>query len=278
MTPGPDTGCTPRTGDVLVVEVSTPELDDVVRLDDRYGREGTSRHERTVAAVSARPSPRSLSRQRRAGPGDGHDVRTRLPPPRRLTPIPSPARERAPAGARAGRRPIGTGSGRSPTSRRRRRRSASRQGRRPSGVITNETLRKGSPPRHRLAKGAAKAKSSGKAAATPAPGPRRSRVPGRQRANRGGLAEDRDEARESGVDGGRGDACARSKPKTKQLENDFYALERRELPRRASSGPPGTRRGRSSGRLAKELDDARAQLRRPRRGGAQVGGASGLAR
>lgn len=29
-------------GDVLLVEVSTAELDDVVRLEDRYGREGTS--------------------------------------------------------------------------------------------------------------------------------------------------------------------------------------------------------------------------------------------
>ena len=28
--------------DLLVVEVSTPQLDDVVRLEDRYGREGTS--------------------------------------------------------------------------------------------------------------------------------------------------------------------------------------------------------------------------------------------
>jgi len=28
--------------DVLIVEVSSPELDDVVRLEDRYGREGTS--------------------------------------------------------------------------------------------------------------------------------------------------------------------------------------------------------------------------------------------
>ena len=28
--------------DTLVLEVSTPHLDDVVRLDDRYGREGTS--------------------------------------------------------------------------------------------------------------------------------------------------------------------------------------------------------------------------------------------
>ena len=27
--------------DTLVVEVSTPHLDDVVRIDDRYGREGT---------------------------------------------------------------------------------------------------------------------------------------------------------------------------------------------------------------------------------------------
>lgn len=31
-----------RGGDVLIVEVSSPELDDVVRLEDRYGREGTS--------------------------------------------------------------------------------------------------------------------------------------------------------------------------------------------------------------------------------------------
>ena len=28
--------------DILIVEVSTPQLDDVVRLEDRYGREGTS--------------------------------------------------------------------------------------------------------------------------------------------------------------------------------------------------------------------------------------------
>ena len=28
--------------DVDVMEVSTPELDDVVRLEDQYGREGTS--------------------------------------------------------------------------------------------------------------------------------------------------------------------------------------------------------------------------------------------
>jgi hypothetical protein len=29
--------------DVDVIEVSTPELDDVVRLEDAYGREGTSK-------------------------------------------------------------------------------------------------------------------------------------------------------------------------------------------------------------------------------------------
>lgn len=29
-------------GDVLLVEVSTSELDDVVRIEDRYGREGTT--------------------------------------------------------------------------------------------------------------------------------------------------------------------------------------------------------------------------------------------
>jgi mannose-6-phosphate isomerase len=29
--------------DTDVIEVSTPELDDVVRLEDRYGREGTSK-------------------------------------------------------------------------------------------------------------------------------------------------------------------------------------------------------------------------------------------
>ena len=28
--------------DCLLVEVSTPELDDVVRLEDRYGRQGTT--------------------------------------------------------------------------------------------------------------------------------------------------------------------------------------------------------------------------------------------
>jgi hypothetical protein len=28
--------------DTLIVEVSTPHLDDVVRIEDRYGREGTS--------------------------------------------------------------------------------------------------------------------------------------------------------------------------------------------------------------------------------------------
>jgi mannose-6-phosphate isomerase-like protein (cupin superfamily) len=42
--------CTPRTvhrmvapEDVDVIEVSTPDLDDVVRLEDSYGREGTSK-------------------------------------------------------------------------------------------------------------------------------------------------------------------------------------------------------------------------------------------
>jgi len=42
--------CSPKTvhrmiavSDVDVVEVSTPELDDVVRLEDAYGREGTSK-------------------------------------------------------------------------------------------------------------------------------------------------------------------------------------------------------------------------------------------
>jgi mannose-6-phosphate isomerase-like protein (cupin superfamily) len=41
--------CAPRTvhrmvavTDVDVIEVSTPELDDVVRIEDAYGREGTS--------------------------------------------------------------------------------------------------------------------------------------------------------------------------------------------------------------------------------------------
>jgi mannose-6-phosphate isomerase-like protein (cupin superfamily) len=41
--------CAPRTihrmvavTDVDVIEVSTPELDDVVRLEDAYGRQGTS--------------------------------------------------------------------------------------------------------------------------------------------------------------------------------------------------------------------------------------------
>jgi mannose-6-phosphate isomerase-like protein (cupin superfamily) len=29
-------------GDCVVIEVSSPELDDVVRLEDRYGREGTT--------------------------------------------------------------------------------------------------------------------------------------------------------------------------------------------------------------------------------------------
>ena len=29
--------------DCDIVEVSTPELDDVVRLEDRYGRQGTSK-------------------------------------------------------------------------------------------------------------------------------------------------------------------------------------------------------------------------------------------
>ena len=51
LTPGETFHVTPGTRhrmfaegeDVLIVEVSSPELDDVVRLEDRYGREGTSR-------------------------------------------------------------------------------------------------------------------------------------------------------------------------------------------------------------------------------------------
>lgn len=50
LAPGESFHCVPRTihrmiasdgGDVDVIEVSTPELDDVVRLEDAYGREGT---------------------------------------------------------------------------------------------------------------------------------------------------------------------------------------------------------------------------------------------
>ena len=47
--PGESFHCPPGTvhrmvalSDVDVIEVSTPELDDVVRLEDAYGREGTS--------------------------------------------------------------------------------------------------------------------------------------------------------------------------------------------------------------------------------------------
>jgi mannose-6-phosphate isomerase len=51
LTLGPGDTCHIRPGtvhrlaavsDVQILEVSTPELDDVVRLEDRYGREGTS--------------------------------------------------------------------------------------------------------------------------------------------------------------------------------------------------------------------------------------------
>ena len=49
MKPGDAFHITPHTvhrmtgiTDVDIVEVSTPELDDVVRLEDRYGRAGTS--------------------------------------------------------------------------------------------------------------------------------------------------------------------------------------------------------------------------------------------
>ena len=49
MNPGDSFHCTPRTihrmvgvTDVDVVEVSTPDLDDVVRLEDSYVRQGTS--------------------------------------------------------------------------------------------------------------------------------------------------------------------------------------------------------------------------------------------
>ena len=42
VTPGTRHRMHAPEGDVLLVEVSTPELDDVVRLEDRYGREGTS--------------------------------------------------------------------------------------------------------------------------------------------------------------------------------------------------------------------------------------------
>jgi mannose-6-phosphate isomerase-like protein (cupin superfamily) len=49
MKPGDTFRCTPGTvhrmigkTDVRVFEVSTPELDDVVRLEDAYGREGTN--------------------------------------------------------------------------------------------------------------------------------------------------------------------------------------------------------------------------------------------
>ena len=50
MEPGQRVHVTPRTvhrmtaiEDCDIIEVSTPELDDVVRLEDRYGRTGTSK-------------------------------------------------------------------------------------------------------------------------------------------------------------------------------------------------------------------------------------------
>jgi mannose-6-phosphate isomerase len=50
MRPGDSFHCVPgtvhrmvATTDVRVFEVSTPDLDDVVRLEDAYGREGTNR-------------------------------------------------------------------------------------------------------------------------------------------------------------------------------------------------------------------------------------------
>ncbi len=50
MAPGERVHITPRTihrmtaiEDSIIFEVSTPELDDVVRLEDRYGREGTDK-------------------------------------------------------------------------------------------------------------------------------------------------------------------------------------------------------------------------------------------
>lgn len=50
MVPGQRVHVEPRTvhrmtaiDDCDIIEVSTPELDDVVRLEDRYGREGTSK-------------------------------------------------------------------------------------------------------------------------------------------------------------------------------------------------------------------------------------------
>lgn len=42
VTPGTRHRMFAEASDVLIVEVSSPELDDVVRLEDRYGREGTS--------------------------------------------------------------------------------------------------------------------------------------------------------------------------------------------------------------------------------------------
>src|SRR5262245_46905791 len=50
LRPGESLHCPPGTvhrmvalSDVDIIEVSTPELDDVVRLEDAYGREGTSK-------------------------------------------------------------------------------------------------------------------------------------------------------------------------------------------------------------------------------------------
>lgn len=42
VTPGTRHRMFAGAGDVLIVEVSSPELDDVVRIEDRYGREGTA--------------------------------------------------------------------------------------------------------------------------------------------------------------------------------------------------------------------------------------------
>ena len=43
VTPGTRHRMFAEAGDCTVVEVSTPELDDVIRLEDRYGRQGTTK-------------------------------------------------------------------------------------------------------------------------------------------------------------------------------------------------------------------------------------------
>ena len=120
-----------------------------------------------------------------------------------------------------------------------------------SASITNESLRKGSRPEPASSTAQRRRRRSRRrSSADGDPGAGRSRSTGTERANRGGLAAARG-GRERARRGGGGEASHAPRGRDRSGSRTTSTPGATGTTGTASSGPPGTRRGRSSGRRAR---------------------------